>query len=382
MEIYNNRIRENLELFSFPRLSGTEHERKAFNLAKQKVEDLGLNPNIQNFKFSTFYSRIYPKISFPLVFWIFLTLFLSINLLFLLTSLILSFILYFPFFMLTRKPEKIRLGKMLKSQNLYIKLNADSDSQQDNIYDLIFMAHIDSKGQRITAQTRGISIFLFTISILTSTVIMILRGFIPVLYNFFTIFGVFPLLTMFIAVLILSTNTTNNRSKGVIDNASGIACVLELLHAFLAKEGTQKNYNLWFVLTGAEECGTMGIRFFYNLIKDWKRERVIVFNFESLGKSVNVVTTKKTLDTHPNYYESIKEKAEEKNYTIFVNPISRGIHTDGIYLAQNNFSLFEFESSEVGKFMHSENDSLENVNVDMLAELCKFVYSNIITYFG
>jgi len=382
MEIHSTRIRENLELFSFPRLSGTQFEKEAFNLAKQKVEELGLNPKVQNFKFSTFYSRIYPKIVFPLVFWIFLTLFLNINLFFLLISLIISFIVFFPFFILTRKPEKIRLGKVLESQNLYIKLSAEPNSKSDKIYDIFFMAHLDSKGQRITARTRGISIFIFTISIISIIVILVLRGLLTFLKSLFTIIGVFPLFMLLIAVIILSTNTTNNESKGVIDDASGIACVLELLHAFIAKNDTQRKYNLWFVLTGAEESGTMGIRFFYKLIKDMKRNRVIIHNFESLGKSINIITTKSSLNNHPNYYEFIQEKAEENNYTLFVNPLSRGIHTDGIYLAQNDFTLFEYESSEVGKYMHSKNDSLENVNVDMLAELCKFVYSNIITYFN
>jgi len=382
MDISSTRLRENLELFSFPRLSGTKFEKKAFNLAKQKIEELGLTPEVQNFKFSTFYSRIYPKISFPLVFWIFLTFYLNLNLPFLFMSLIVSFTIFFPFFLLTRKPEKIKLLKMLESQNLYVKLAAEGDLHPNEIYDIFFMAHLDSKGQRITARTRGISIFLLTISIISNTIILILRGLLTSLYVLFTALGVFPLLILLTAVIILSTNTTNNKSKGVIDNASGIACVLELLYAFSAKGGIQKNYNLWFVLTGAEESGTMGIRFFYKLIKDMNREKTIIHNFESLGKSINIVVTKSTVDNHPNYYEFIEKKAEENNYTIFVNPLSRGIHTDGIYLAQQDFSLFEYESSEVGKYMHSENDSLENVDTDMLEELCDFIYKTIISYFS
>jgi len=382
MDISSTRLRENLELFSFPRLSGTQFEKKAFNLAKRKIEELDLTPEVQTFKFSTFYSRIYPKISFPLIFWIFLTFYLNLNLPFLLISLILSFSIFFPFFLLTRKPEKIKLGKVLESQNLYVKLNADSNLALNEIYDIFFMAHLDSKGQRITARTRGISIFLLTISILSNIIILILRGWLSSLYVLFTALGGFPLVILLIAVIILSTNTTNNKSKGVIDNASGIACVLELLYAFTAKKGIQKNYNLWFVLTGAEESGTMGVRFFHKLIKDIKRDKAIIHNFESLGKSINIIVTKSTLNNHPSYYEFIEKKGEDNNYTLFVNPLNRGIHTDGMYLAQHDFTLFEYESSEVGKYMHSEKDSLENVDCDMLQELCNFVYSTIISYFS
>ena len=53
--ISEKRIKQNLEEFSFPRLSGTEYEKKAFNLAKKKIENLNLNPEIQTFNFSTFY---------------------------------------------------------------------------------------------------------------------------------------------------------------------------------------------------------------------------------------------------------------------------------------------------------------------------------------
>jgi putative aminopeptidase FrvX len=186
---------------------------------------------------------------------------------------------------------------------------------------------------------------------------------------------------LLIAIVILSTNTTNNKSKGVVDDASGVACVLELLHSFISLNQTQRKCNLWFVLTGAEESGTMGIRFFYDYMKDMKRERTIIHNFESLGKSINIVITKNSLKNVPNYYNLIQKQAKEKNFNLFINPFTRGIHTDGMYLARKNFSLFEYGSSEVGKYMHSDVDCLKNVDTDMLAELCEFIKSNINSYF-
>ena len=372
MDIHNNRIRENLELFSFPRLSGTEFEKTAFNLAKQKVEGLGLSPKVQTFKFSTFYSRVYPKIIFPLVFWIILTLYLNINLPFLLTSMFLSFILYFPFFLLTRKPEKIRLGMVLESQNLYTKLNAHSNSQQEKTYDLIFMAHLDSKGQRITAQTRGLSIFLFTISILAITIILILRGFILPLYDFFTIFGVFPLLLLFIAVFILSTNTTNNRSKGVIDDASGIACVLEILHAFLAKEGTQMNYNLWFVLTGAEESGTMGVRNFYKYIQNLDRKKTYVINFDSIANHALLYNHELINKNNFKSYQYILENKEFFSL-IGVKKVYIGTYSDGIFLQNRKFNGLGIGDYSSYRYVHSAEDNINNMNISVLKKLCQFL---------
>ena len=62
--VEENRIKRNLKKFAFPRLSGTDHEFKAFNQVKQEVTKLNLDFEVQNFTFSSFYSRIYPKISF------------------------------------------------------------------------------------------------------------------------------------------------------------------------------------------------------------------------------------------------------------------------------------------------------------------------------
>ena len=62
--IDESRIKKNLESFTFPRLSGTKFELKAFNKVMQEMENLNLEYEVQGFTFSSFYSRIYPKIAF------------------------------------------------------------------------------------------------------------------------------------------------------------------------------------------------------------------------------------------------------------------------------------------------------------------------------
>lgn len=380
-----NRIRENLELFAFPRLSGTLYEKKAFNIAKEKIEEMNLNPEIQTFKFSTFYSRIYPKIAFPLVFWVFFTFYLNLSLIFVLVSLFLTILIFIPFFIITRKPENIKIGKIFESQNLYVKLSPLTSenlksSQESEKINIFFMAHLDSKGQRITARTRGLSIFFWTISLFANLIILVLRLVLSSFYFLFTLIGIIPLTISLITTVILSSNTTNNKSKGVVDNASGIACVLELLNYFSIKKNELRDYNLWFVFTGAEESGTMGIRSFYKTLTAINPIKSIVNNFESLGKSVNIVASKNNLKNNLGYYNFLINKAKEYNFKTFINPLPLGIHTDGIYLFQKNFNLIEYGSSEVGKFMHSEYDSLENVDVSVLKKLCKFIVDSLEYY--
>jgi hypothetical protein len=77
--IDEKRIITNLEAFSFPRLSGTEGENKAFNLALSILKNLELDPVVQEFTFSTFFSRVYQKIVFSLGFILLFILFLNIE---------------------------------------------------------------------------------------------------------------------------------------------------------------------------------------------------------------------------------------------------------------------------------------------------------------
>ena len=66
--IDENRLKSNLESFSFPRFYGSEAEKKSFNLAKARIEELNITPKTQEFSFSNFYSLYYGRIMAILVF--------------------------------------------------------------------------------------------------------------------------------------------------------------------------------------------------------------------------------------------------------------------------------------------------------------------------
>lgn len=383
MNVEKERIERNLKDFSFPRLSGTKFEKRAFNLLLGKIKELNLNPKVQRFQFSTFYSRIYPKITFSLVFWIFFILFINIDFTLLMINLVVISAFYLPLFILTRNPEKIRIGKVLESQNVYVKLEPQGDnlSQKNKITNIFFMAHYDSKGQRFIARIRFLSILSWTISLITLAIILILRNAIfPQLFSIFSFIGIIPLGINFLATLILVTNTTNNRSKGVIDNASGVACVLELLSYFSKEKSFFNNIRLWFVFTGAEETGTMGVRFLYKLIKDIDRETTIINNFESLGKKVGIFISKNNLENMPEYYLFFERMAKKYGFRTWVSGITRGVHTDGIYLFQKGFNLYEHGSTEAGNYMHSKYDSIKNVDISKLKSTCEFVIELVKDY--
>ena len=128
-------------------------------------------------------------------------------------------------------------------------------------------------------------------------IILLKNIFLPQFSILFYFIGLLSLTIYLVATSILSLNITDNDSKGVVDNASGVACVFELLNHYshISNREKLKKMILWFVFTGAEETGTMGIRFFYKMVKKINPKQSIVNNLESLGKRLAIFIGKKIL---------------------------------------------------------------------------------------
>ncbi|UCC19191.1 MAG: M28 family peptidase [Promethearchaeota archaeon] len=364
------RIKKNLTKFTFPRLSGTEFELKAFNKLKQEIEDLNLEFEVQKFTFSTFYSRIYPKISF---FSVSLMLFLFYLTIFVTMSLILGIILFSIVIisvLLTRKPEKIQFISKLNSQNLLVKIKSISDDIKNKDRIVLFTSHLDSKGQRFRIKTRIRIIKLWFYTSIILTVIIILKILILGFELMFYVIGLFPvILNMFASILIL-LNTTNNSSEGAVDNASGIVCNLEMLHYYNIPENRLTNYNMWFLFTGAEECGTMGIRHFYNNLENFDPDKSIAFDFESITNYIILFPGGKEIDHAKDINYLLLNN--NRNLAIKNHSTNRifGTHSDGGFLGDKGFQGYGIGGAGAHAYMHTSNDTIDKVNPPILKRLC------------
>jgi len=281
------RIKKNLKQFAFPRLSGTEYEVKAYKKLTKEVENLNLKYEVQRFTFSSFYSRIYSKVAFSSVSIILFLFYLNIYISILMILILVSFTMLIISIILTRQPEKIQFITKMDSQNVLIKIKSLSKDKKVKDRIVLFISHLDSKGQRFTIRIRiRIAKLWIASSILLITIIisknLILVGFELVFYTI----GLFPLILNIISTTMMLLNTTDNSSDGAVDNASGIACNLELVNYYSIPENRLLNYDIWFLFTGAEECGTMGIRHFYNNLINFYPYKSVIFNFESIAKQV------------------------------------------------------------------------------------------------
>jgi hypothetical protein len=232
------------------------------------------------------------------------------------------------------------------------------------------MSHLDSKGQRFKIQTRirVIKLWVYTSTILA--VIIILRNLINLrLEILFDFIGLFPLILNMVASILILLNSTDNSSDGAIDNASGIVCNLEMLNYYNIPENRLKNYNMWFLFTGAEECGTMGIRHFYNNLDNFDPDKSIIFNFESPTSYIILFPGGEGDHTKDINYLLLNNnrKLTIKNTTtkrIF------GTHSDGGFLGDRGLQGFGIGGAGAHVYMHSSNDTIDKVNTTMLKRLC------------
>jgi hypothetical protein len=372
--IDETRIRNNLELISFPRLSGTEGEKRAFNIVKKKIEDLNLKPSVQEFTFTTFYPRIYQKLIFILCFWTLFIFYLNIGEAFGIfngLNMIIILAILIPIVIITRRPEKIRIGKNKNSQNLYVKILGNSEislpnnspHEQDNDRgNLLFVCHLDSKGQRFHMNFR---VFLFRwwiISSICCLILFIFKNFILIQFSFWLfLVGAIPLIFNFIIVILLCINTTDNESPGAIDNASGISCVLELLNYYTDLKNRLENFNLWFLFTGAEETGTMGIRHLFHKLEHLDRTKSFQLNFDTIGTKIDIITGERGAFFFKN----------TKDFTATIHMVKRIrlARSDAYILGDNGITGFGVLDIKSYKYVHSKDDTVEKVDCSLLEKL-------------
>jgi len=369
--IEETRFKKNLKKFVFPRLSGTKFELEAFDKVKQEVENLNLKFEVQKFTFSSFYSRIYPKIAFLsaslIIFQLYLDLItnLSLVLMLVLLSILIASII------LTRKPEKIQFIKKFNSQNLLVKIKSTSKEMDNADRIALFVSHLDSKGQRFKIRIRIRMIKLWVSSSIVLVIIVILKNIILIGFKIiFYIIGLLPLILSMFASLILLLNSTDNNSVGAVDNASGIVCNLELLNYYSIPENRLTNYNIWILFTGAEECGTMGIRHFYNNLENFDPNKSIIFNFESLANNIYLFPG----INEGNHTKDIESLLLNNNRNLILRHFTTkrvfGTHSDGGYLGDKGLQGYGIGSVEPFAYMHTPNDTIDKVDTKILEKMC------------
>jgi len=390
--------------FSFPRLAGTEGEKKAVELTIKFFKEIGFDEDqieTEPFEFSDFYSTTLIK----LIMTVSLT-----------CILILVFIVYIHpiisfgliagmaliFFLILRGLKHPEIpgfwgkyyGSLYDATNVFIKIPAKLESINE-VGNIIISAHIDSKSQTFKTVWRIIAYriwlfggILFGILYLTLSIYLLINPYLSFFFEQFTFIDqcflilnislwILTGLVSFSNILLMFLNT-HNKSPGALDNASGMAIVFELSNYF--KDHPLNNYSLWICQYSAEELGTMGSRIFVNNYEQhFVKDKVFQINFDMVsmaGHKGNKVEYMKSYGVYPRksiapiLNEYLEEAATEENLKIKGFHLSTGAHTDSVPFHLRGFEAVDVVTRAAARYTHKKIDTPDKVDPQILLEAC------------
>ncbi|MFX1424923.1 MAG: M28 family peptidase [Promethearchaeota archaeon] len=217
----------------------------------------------------------------------------------LLSRLFLVIVVYFVIKHLFERTRKMTLIKKESSKNIYTKIPAKSIEPNRPI--IIFSAHYDSVSANIPYRLQVFMFFIYRLVIAFYIIIIIVFSIwltldILVIFNLptniITIVALVSLFGIVISLPILYLVFNEKPSSCSIDNASGVAILIELVKLF--NKNPLENYDLFFIWTGAEEWGLKGSKKFcsehFNTLKrEYNLNNSININIDMVGTYIGLL---------------------------------------------------------------------------------------------
>lgn len=378
--------------FCFPRLAGTESEKKAVNIIYDKFLEIGFpkeNINQEPFQFSDFYSTLLIKLisMINLIFLLIIVLLIYLDILASLLMLSVLFIITLLIIRALKTPESPKFwgkyyGQMLDATNIYVKIPGKELNNYD-LGDIIISAHLDSKSQSFNTKWRVLiyRIWLFNGIILIVFYFLFLLmafGHIKIPLRLLEIGIWIPTILISIANLFLMNLNTHNKSPGALDNATGMAIVFELSSFFL--KNPLKKYNLWFCQFSAEELGTMGSRVFLKRHEnEINKKEIFQINLDMISckdhrnnqieyhKTKGLFHRKVISPILKNYFERNADKYHIKLHGFH---LTTGAHTDTVPFHLRNIEAIDIITRAAATWSHTKKDTLDKVDFEVLKETC------------
>ncbi|MFX0060180.1 MAG: M28 family metallopeptidase, partial [Candidatus Heimdallarchaeota archaeon] len=394
-----SRIENYVYKFSFPRLAGTDGEKKAVELTANEFKKIGFKENqikTRHFEFSDFYTTTLIKLimMLNLIFNLTLMLFAYVHILLSIAVIAFMVIIVALIFNGLRHPETPGFwgeyfGDTYEATNVYIKLPAKKLPEED-AGDLVISAHLDSKSQTFNTFWRILlyRIWLYAgITLGVFYIMYLIIVFSNLEFDFrITLYGAW------ITIIIISSSNlsllfldTHNKSPGALDNASGMSIIFELSNHFL--KNPLSNFNLWMCQFSAEELGTMGSRIFVNdHEKEFTKGKIFQINFDMVScnnekrnridyfKSYGVLIRKKCAPLLSNYIELA---AENENLDIRGFHLSTGAHTDTVPFHLRKLDAIDITTKAAAKYTHTKHDTPAKIDSKVLLDACRVIQSAI-----
>ena len=375
LQIYNGSgTLEHVRSLAFNRSATSTGETEALNYIENALMEGTIKTKVEHFNWIG-PMRILMRMSYVII--------LTYLILFRLFLVIITYFILKNFFERTRN---ISFVNKEESKNIFAKILSKDQTPDRPL--VILTAHYDSISLNIPYKLqiiifliyRLIILFYVLIIIIFSTIFILdyldvvpLSNFVMVLITFTSITGVF------VSIPILFLAFIESPSSGSIDNASGVAILIELAKLF--KKNPLNNMDLLFIWTGAEEWGMKGSKkfcanHFNSLRHEYDLDRSYYINIDMVGSYIGLLNkTGFIIRRKINYNLNDILEATAKQLKIPLEIFNKTIKPKSDYKMFKRYARRErkklqvscFHSDKDSKFIHSIKDtpdkcSIENLN--------------------
>ena len=288
---------------------------------------------------------------------------------FLLFRLFLIIVVYFIIKLMFEKTRRISFVKKEESKNLSAQIPAKVKNPNRPL--IIFSAHYDSISTNLPYKIQVVIFFIYRLIVFFYALIIVLFLLIFILDYFdilpltnFTIF----LITftsiggVFVSIPIVYLVFIEPPSSGSIDNASGVAILIEM--AKHIKKNPFENIDILFLWTGAEEWGLKGSRSFcvqhyLSLKQKYDLDKSININLDMVGTYIGLLNKSGIFKRkiNKNFNDILEASADKlkisiRKYNKIISPKSDyKIFKIFAKKARNKFQVSCFHSSKDSKYI-------------------------------
>lgn len=181
----------------------------------------------------------------------------------------------------------------------------------------------------------------------------------------------------------ITRSTPESYAPGADDNASGTTAVLETARVLMQNE-INKRVNLKFVTFAAEEYGLYGSEDFAEKANVSEMKIKLMINHDMISYTSNPASSSKVTI---NYYSGSENYTQLANncidkYSVLThgtNGSSNAAFSDSYSFWAEGFPAVYFEETEFSPYYHTNNDEIQNYNMEYCSEVIKASCATLIS---
>lgn len=371
MKFDGNYAYEITKKLSYPRMVGSEGEKRARDDIEKWMRDIGLETFREDFLASDFPMGVLARwvmlvISIPLLLSA-ISYRAGLPLLAFLLALLTICAIWRTARIANNFKDFLKYGKQVPTQNIVGRFTPKEEKAH-----VVLMAHFDTKSQPFPIELRILAYLVSALAIAIA-LIAVLIGASGAMLGFWEPEGKIILVISIIATLVSASlvfNKVENKSVGSLDNAAGVGVILGIAKAWLEKPFD--DITLTVVATSAEEWGLQGAqRWIEKHTPEYPKDRTIFLNYDGPGaKGGRIIITSRFglppreisgAELKQDFESACRELAIKNARDVY---IPFGASTDMMPVSEKGFRVLNIGSLSRG--VHTVRDNMDNIDAGEL----------------